>query len=590
MLKKRHLKGSSFLLVMVYIVIIGSITGILLSQSFFQRRANARYAVHQREINAAEYALNKMISEIVFLGTYKPAQVGGGIENFHNAVLNIQPPGLEGFIFSDASVECSQGCGLQYEIINDPTETWTGFPALQIIYELRVRAKEGGPPGSRFQHPGVLLERQVQVLNIPLYVFGIFYDNLLEIWPGPQFDMHGRVHSNIDLWLGANTGANYWDRVTSAGNLFAGRAPGSGREGENSGPVNIFDSSQLKGMRLDDGAWLDSTVENWKNLAQERWNDYFRDSAHGVRELNLPIPPYRDPHALIERADPENDEPALKDIKFEYQADLKIIRDPATNTVNGYDKEGNAVLLTYEDPENPEETKSVYSESTFYNNREDKYIRSLDLDIENLIESNIDLGNGMVYMSEEPSGGDTQAACRVINGDYLPVTLSGSFTIATDDPIYVQGDFNIGKNRIPALVTGDSINILSNSWNDEENDTYRHGLHGASATETNAIFMGGNVPSGAYDDTYSGGAENYFRYLESWSGDTHTFRGSLLNLWESKTAIGPWIYGGRYYQAPRRDWYWDSVLGGVNPPPGMLSFFQVNPLDWRIVPESEMNE
>jgi len=53
------------------------------------------------------------------------------------------------------------------------------------------------------------------------------------------------------------------------------------------------------------------------------------------------------------------------------------------------------------------------------------------------------------------------------------------------------------------------------------------------------------------------------------------------------TAIGKWIYGtvsGKpYYNAPTRDWYWDSVLGGINPPPGMVSFFQVNPLTWNII-------
>ncbi|MBN1900473.1 hypothetical protein JW926_04010 [Candidatus Sumerlaeota bacterium] len=586
---KRHSKGSAILLVLVFIVIIGWATGILLSQSFYQRRANARYAVYHSENNAAEYALNKMISEIIFLGTYKPEQVGGGIENFHNAVLNIQPPMLEGYVFTDVSITCIQGENLEYEIIDDPTETWTGFPALQIIYQLRVRAKGINPPASNFEHPGVVLERDVQVLNIPLYVFGIFYNNLLEIWPGPQFDMHGRVHSNIDLWLGANTGANYWEHVTSAGNLFAGRAPGSGKQGESSGPVKIFNGDSLKSMKLPNGVWLDSAVDNWKNLSEERWNNYFRDKAHGVRKLNLPIPSYEDPHALIERADPENDDPALKDIKFENKADLKILRNPVTNEITGYDNMGNIVPLTYEDPDNPEGTKSVYKESMFYNNRENKFIRCLDLDIANLKESGIDLGNGMAYMSEEPNGENVQASCRIINGAHLPATMTGSMTIASDDPVYVQGDFNVGENRIPALVSGDAINILSNAWNDDANDFYRHGLQYASVTETNAIFMGGNVPSGTYDNTYSGGAENYFRYLENWSGRTHAFRGSLLNLWESDIAIGPWIYGKPYYEAPKRDWRWDSVLGGINPPPGMLSFFQVNPLVWRVVPESEMN-
>jgi|GEM_PF-595051 len=584
MLNRHKNKGSALLVILFFTLVMGSISAILLKHALYERRANARFAIYKQELNVAEYGLNKMISEVIFLGTYKPAQVGGTLSNFHSAVLGIQPPRLTGFTFSQNSVTCLSGGDLQYATIDDTSHYWYGYPALRIVYRMQVRARSNDSP---FNNPGVKLQRDVEVLNIPLYVFGIFYDNLLEIYPGAKFDMYGRVHSNSDIWLGADTndGVNYHEHVTSAGNFYHGRNPLSGMPAGTNGQVYIYNGTAQKGIKQPDGTWLDSTTSGWATLAMNLWNGYVRDQSLGIRPIRVPIPPYQPQHAIIERAS-TSDEPALKAVKFEYQADLKIVRDPATDTVKGYDKNGNDVSLTYTNPQYPYNTKSIYKESSFYNFREAKTIRCLDLDIANLKESGISVGNGVIYMSEELASGK-QPAVRVINGSTLPTTISGALSIATDDPLYVKGNFNTGSSRIPALLAGDSINILSNSFSDSKQVSTLTTLQVASATETNAIFLAGNVPSGKYTSTYSGGAENFFRYMENWSGVKHTFRGSMLNCWESVTAIGKWIYGtvsGKpYYNAPNRDWYWDSVLGGINPPPGMVSFFQVNPLTWNII-------
>ena len=100
-------------------------------------------------------------------------------------------------------------------------------------------------------------------------------------------------------------------------------------------------------------------------------------------------------------------------------------------------------------------------------------------------------------------------------------------------------------------------------------------------TTTNAIFLAGNVPSSA--GYYSGGAENYFRYLENWGGITHTFNGSILNLYTSTLAKGTWKSSTTYYGAPTRVWSWDSGLAGITPPPGMPTFLNITLQAWNIV-------
>ena len=42
------------------------------------------------------------------------------------------------------------------------------------------------------------------------------------------------------------------------------------------------------------------------------------------------------------------------------------------------------------------------------------------------------------------------------------------------------------------------------------------------------------------DGSYSGGAENFPRFLENWSGKTLTYYGSMVELYQSQQAIGKW--------------------------------------------------
>jgi len=55
---------------------------------------------------------------------------------------------------------------------------------------------------------------------------------------------------------------------------------------------------------------------------------------------------------------------------------------------------------------------------------------------------------------------------------------------------------------------------------------------------------------------YSGGVENFLRFLESWGG-TVTYNGSIVVMFPSIYATNYWIAPGTYYQAPTRNWGFD---------------------------------
>ena len=87
---------------------------------------------------------------------------------------------------------------------------------------------------------------------------------------------------------------------------------------------------------------------------------------------------------------------------------------------------------------------------------------------------------------------------------------------------------------------GDSINILSGNW--QNTLAYSQGsLSGprvAIDTTVNAAFLAGIVPTG--NGFYSGGVENFPRFLENWSGKTFWDNGSMVVMFDSQVTTAPW--------------------------------------------------
>ncbi len=205
--------------------------------------------------------------------------------------------------------------------------------------------------------------------------------------------------------------------------------------------------------------------------------------------------------------------------------------------------------------------------------------------------SKVDLStNPVIYivdLSSDPTDPTKQRGVRLKNGSILP---TAGLTIASGNPVYIQGDFNTGKNgsnqpqsnitpdatnapsanpaspttsdytRKPAAVIADAVTVLSNSWSDSNpaNST-------ASNTTVNTAIIAGIVPSG--NGYYSGGAENFPRFLENWSGKTLTYYGSMIELYKSEEATGHWG-AANVYSAPNRAWYFDTKFLS-NPPAGV---------------------
>ncbi len=242
---------------------------------------------------------------------------------------------------------------------------------------------------------------------------------------------------------------------------------------------------------------------------------------------------------------------------------------------NGLETDGNGVsyaaLLT-----------GVYSVKTIYDARQagqgSGYVQVVEVDLgllNPLIDPAgtpvIDVTSGamdnegiVLYSATYEAGtGIKTGGLKVKNGKELAVPL----TVVGESPVYVQGDFNVGGTtygKKGAAAISDAVNLLSNAWNDTKTPT--SSLPAASATTYNMALITGNQNSAI--GVYNGGLENLPRFHENWTGKTCKIKGSFVNTWQSSLASAPWLYGGKIYQAPIRNFNYDTDFNNIdNLPP-----------------------
>jgi hypothetical protein len=256
--------------------------------------------------------------------------------------------------------------------------------------------------------------------------------------------------------------------------------------------------------------------------------------------------------------------------------------------------------------------QSAISTTSIYDQRERTPVRVSSLDVgaaKPVLDAAADF-NGVIYIHDiTPTDSATpKNAIRLKNGGTLP---EDGLTVASQNAIYIQGDYNTGATaanaatvvpsnssgnpnhtasptatgytRKPAAVIGDAVMLLSNSWSDE-NSSLSIGQRMATNTTYNTALISGVMPSGyepggaAPQYGYSGGANNYPRFLENWSSRKCTYFGSMVQLFASKSFTGRWDTGN-IYNPPTRHWNYDPNFS-ENPPPGSVDAVYVTRGRW----------
>lgn len=181
-------------------------------------------------------------------------------------------------------------------------------------------------------------------------------------------------------------------------------------------------------------------------------------------------------------------------------------------------------------------------------------------------------------------------------------------TFATDQAVYVQGDYNLkdkdyhtdaaasmsspttsfvtrSHNYQPASILADSFQPLSNACITEDITINRlatvncdinkdvNGNYNGKVVPTHTEFNAGIVASTDRTNDpdqgsgYNGGLENYPRFLENWTKKEWRYQGSFVSLSIPAQVSGKWGQGN-VYSAPLRPWDYDLKFNDAkNLPP-----------------------
>ena len=66
------------------------------------------------------------------------------------------------------------------------------------------------------------MRRTLQTVAVPVFQFGLFSENDLSFFAGPDFNFGGRVHSNANVFLASGNGTTLTlaDRITAVGEVI----------------------------------------------------------------------------------------------------------------------------------------------------------------------------------------------------------------------------------------------------------------------------------------------------------------------------------------------------------------------------------
>jgi hypothetical protein len=439
-------------------------------------------------------------------------------------------------------------------------------------------------------------------LNTP-WTWSIFYNDVLELTPDSTLSLTGPIHTNNDLYTGSNNltvtnttvnGTSILGTLGYVGSWAVGYAPGDTyHTGSPTAPNYPSGQPPAQENNYLPFGW---------NLGQVTSITDIYANNDGYREV-VEVPAAGDDPMATQR--------------YYNQAYVRIIID-STGNIKYYDSTGysctsGAGTTTQKQIYNTF-NGAVAKNDIFTDNREGSTVSVSTLDL-NKVKNDVNGGklpnfNGVVYFSDQranQTGGTPKYGLRLKNGDSLPTTTSygvtPGLTVATDNPLYVQGDFNTGGNppsnnssnpdptqptasgytRQPAALIADGVTILSNHWSDSASTKpLTDGGRAATNTTINAAIVAGDVPSGSSGGNYSGGAENLVRLLENWTGKSLTYYGSLVQIYHSRQAVGTWGKAN-VYNPPVRSFYYDANFQSTSPPGNMVLATYLQQQRWYLI-------
>lgn len=226
-------KGSALVIAILVMLLLMGFVALAISRTTSEMMMTSNDSSESRTYAATEASLESTTRDFVDVFEKKLSPDSADI----GAIQKKKVPGFEKFTFSP-----------KIDKIRDATPVvlaggnYSGLYALRDSWEIDSTATETGS-GVKVQ-----LKRRFFSDRIPIYQFGIFYEDDLELNRPPLFTFGGRVHTNGNFFVTANAGAGIYfnSKVSAAGEIIndiwkPGTALANGAD--NQGAVFINDAS-----------------------------------------------------------------------------------------------------------------------------------------------------------------------------------------------------------------------------------------------------------------------------------------------------------------------------------------------------------
>ncbi|HYG34551.1 MAG TPA: hypothetical protein VEC99_07195 [Clostridia bacterium] len=573
---KRRQEGYALLSVVAIAVISIATYASIAQWTANNSRLNDRNNSYNSAVLAAEAATEQVVAFVArdFANqTYSPTR----LENYRNLVPTND--WAANYAYSDNAGIADRTC---FDTSSSMVKTNLNsqFAGLYgLAYSCRVRSCARpltGPSGI-----AAAVQQDLQLASIPVFQFAIFYSMDLEINPGAQMEVTGKVHSNANLYNAPRVGLRFADSVSAVGRVYDTRHLDDPQYG----------STKVASVFVETNSPTPFTSSLVLPIGTN-------NTPEEVRRI-LEVPPLS-----------ENPNSQAGQQRYYNKADL-IITVTDTNALvqsGRWDDLKNITPDVYVGT-NPVSYSFITTTNSFYDQREQKNTIVTDIDVAKLISwmtnagaaknTHLQISKGhkvnSIYVNDTRTAAGKLTAVRVKNGRILP---PDGLTVATSLPLYVQGHFNapittVGSTNTsttkPASLLGDAITVLSGNWLDA-NSTSAVTSRAAIDTTVNAAFLAGIVPTTNSFGTkhYSGGVENFPRFLENWSGKTLTYNGSMVVMFPSRYAKNWWVDPGtgssNYYTAPNRSWAFDlNFLNYNRLPPGTPQVRKLVRGQWNVI-------
>ena len=585
-------RGSTLVAALIVVTVVTSLIGVTFVATNAASRMGyqaSNYIGTQRAAEAAvEYGFGIWKQRIfVANGAVASSTLGS----------SIVPPLMPGFQFDTVAnngplnITATDAYGTPSAAPSPVVVNLTNYPGWRGYsygYLVSAKVKSSGQLGNA-QSAGV--RRRFQYVEVPMFQTMYFFQHDLEFYKPANMIVGGLVHTNSDFYASCQSAGvlTFTGNCSYSGNYVTNSAPPGGASwsswGSDVAPtypngaanqVTKVPAAQPMGVSM-------TSVFNTTDTNPN--NDGYREI------IEQPIAGFTDPPEIAAR-------------RMYNNAGVLMTINGTTVTVTT--KNGTTATAAQ-----IATLKTAFTGKTaLYDQREGKSADVANIDVSKLTPVINALGstgfNGLIYIVDNTPVTTTGASpspnpktIRLQNGGVLP---DNGLTIASENPVYIHGDYNTGtsvtvpSSSVPANATGnpantdsptvagytrkvsavmgDAVMFLSNAWSDS-NSSLTLSSRDASNTTYNTAIMAGFIPS-QYTPTsgsqygYSGGGNNFPRFLETWSGNSCTYHGSMVELFQSKTFTGKWDTGN-IYSPPARRWNFDTNFSTKSPPGGLNS-------------------